>query len=330
MKFNRPLISVAGLVLAACGSSGGDDVPPVVSPPASVTIDSNNAPLVAKLSYEAALDSGDLGDLGGSIGLVASGPAGVSKLDGAIAAAAKSGSGNSGSSVPIPAERVMCAVDGFVTVSGAIADPFTPKLGKGDFFEFLFEICDEGTGEITDGQLRADVNSFGGDLLSGLYELGMTFRLTMFQVAEGTEVFMSEGDVTVSLDALNLPYVATSISGVSITIDGNTNSETLTNYSTDVTFDGNFIPAPYTLVASGTLDSSELSGAITYSAVPVTMFEGFEGEYPHTGELLVEGDSSALRLVAENNVDVTIYIDSDGNGIFDDQIISTTWVALTN
>lgn len=331
MKLNRLLVTVTGLVLAACGSSGGGDTPPVVSPPASVTIDANNAALVAKVSYGAAQDSGEFGDAGGGIPLLASGPAGVSKLDRAFAAAAKVSPGNSGSSVPIPEERVMCAVDGWVTLSGEIQDPITPTLTPNvDFFEFFFEMCDEGTGEVTDGRLRADVTSFSGDLFTSLYALGMKFTFTMFQVTEGAEAFMSNGDASVFLDALNLPYAATTISGISITIDGNTNSETLTNYSHDVTFDGNFIPAPYTMLANGTLDSTELSGVIDYSMDPLTMFEGFEGEYPNTGELLVTGDSSALRLEAVNNVDVLIHIDSDGDGVFEDPPIATTWVALTN
>ena len=330
MKRNSLLVTVAGLVLAACGSSGGGDTPPVVSPPASVTIDANNAPLVAKLSYGAALDSSDLAGLGGSIPLVASGPAGVSKLQAGFAAAANTGSGNSGASVPIPAERAMCAAEGWVTISGAIEDPITPTLTQGDFFEFFFEMCDEGTGEVMDGRLRVDVDSFSGDLFTGLYELGMTLRMTMLQVTVGPDVSMSDGDASVVLDALNLPFVATSIGGVSITMDSSTSSETLTNYSTAVTLDGNLPLPPYTTLASGTLDSTELSGVIRYSMDPMTMFEGIQGEYPSTGELLVEGDSSALRLVAENNVDVTIHVDSDGDGIFDDAIIATTWVALTN
>ena len=328
MKLNRLLVTVMGLVLAACGSSGGGgDTPPVVSPPASVTIDANNAALVAKVSYGAAQDSGEFGDAGGGIPLLASGPAGVSKLDRAFAAAAKVSPGNSGSSVPIPEERVMCAAGGWVTLSGAIADPVTPKLSKDDFFEFFFEMCDEGTGEVTDGRLRADVMSFSGDLLNESFALTMKFTFTMFQVMEGAETYMTGGDATVALDALNLPFAATTISGIEITIDGNTNSETLTNYSHDVTFDGNFIPAPFTMLAVGTLESTELSGVVEYSTR--MMFAGFEGEYPSTGELLVDGMSSGLLLEAVDNVNVIIHIDTNGDGTFDGTPIVTTWAALT-
>jgi hypothetical protein len=330
MKHNTLMVTAAGLVLAACGSSGGDTPPPVVSPPVSINIDANNAPLVAGVSYGAAQGSGEFGDMEGSLGPLGAGPGGVSKLDRAFGAAAKTSPGNTGSSIPIPAERTMCTVDGFVTFSGEIADPITPTLTKDDFFEFFFEMCDEGTGEVTDGRLRSDVTSFSGDLFTSLYALGMRFTFTTLQVTEGTEVYTSHGDATVFLDALNLPFAATSISGNSMRVDSNTGSETLTNFSHDVTFDGNFIPAPYTMLASGTLDSTELTGVIDYSMDPLTKFEGFEGEFPNTGELLVEGTNSALRLVAEDNVNVTIYVDTNGDGIFDDEVIATTWDALTN
>ena len=77
--------------------------------------------------------------------------------------------------------------------------------------------------------------------------------------------------------------------------------------------------------ASGTLDSSQLPGAVTYST-PVT-FEGFDDDYPGTGEFLVEGENSAAKLVALNNVDVQILIDADGNGEFETEIL-TTWAEL--
>ena len=63
-------------------------------------------------------------------------------------------------------------------------------------------------------------------------------------------------------------------------------------------------------------------------ATPVT-FEGFDNGYPHTGELLITGDSSSARLIALDDVNVRIEIDGDGDGAVDDTI-DTTWVALTN
>ena len=112
-----------------------------------------------------------------------------------------------------------------------------------------------------------------------------------------------------------------------MTTDTSNFSDTLSNYASAQTFDGRVSPSPYTLNASGTLDSSRLSGVIRYTT-PVT-FEGFDANYPQTGELLITGENSSARLIAAaNGVDVTIEIDSDGDGTVDDTIM-TTWTELT-
>jgi hypothetical protein len=65
---------------------------------------------------------------------------------------------------------------------------------------------------------------------------------------------------------------------------------------------------------------------VSYST-PVT-FEGFDLDYPGTGEFLVEGDNSSARLIAIDNVNVRIEVDTDGNGTVD-ETINTTWAELT-
>jgi hypothetical protein len=324
MKRNTLLFTLAGLVLAACGGGGGGGIPPVDSPSLSLTIDSNNAALVAKMAYQAARDIDDVSDLDSTLGLVASGPAGVAKVDSAFAAAAKPG--NSSANVPIPNETVMCAQSGEVDVSGRIADPLTPTLTAGDFFEFVFRMCNDGMGVEIDGGLRADVTRFNGDFAGERFDLGMTYTLTTLQVVDGADVSTSDGNAHVDFGTLDLPFISTDINGSTITIDENTKSSTLTNYSTALTFDGDFDPAPYTMTASGTLESTELTGVVSFST-PV-MFQGLQSEYPGAGEFVVEGEKSGLRLIAENNVDVTINLDLDGDGMFDDGVIVTTWLAL--
>ena len=319
------VICTCSLLVACSNSDSNRNIIPVDSPPPSITISSNNAILVAQVSYGAALESGTLGDLGGDTGLLASGPAGVSRLDGSFATSANSGT-SAASQVPIPPVTTDCAVRGSVTFSGEIADPITPTLTSGDFFEFDYDMCDEGLGEMTDGLVRADVDSFAGDFLAGLFDLTMTFTLTTLQVSTDVDVLTSNGDVSVTFSTANSPAVSTSISGNSLTFDLNASSESLTNFATTLTLDGNFVPAPFTMTASGTLDSTRLSGVVRYSTEQV--FQGFEGDYPDSGIFFVEGVNSSLRLIAENNVNVRIEIDTDGNGTFD-ETINTTWAALT-
>jgi hypothetical protein len=156
------------------------------------------------------------------------------------------------------------------------------------------------------------VDAFDGDILGGRYDMTMTMTVTDFQVTTATDVLTSNGDATARLNSLQAPYVEASVSGNSMTMDSNSASETLTTYSSTQTLDAGVSPSPYTMSASGTLDSSRLDGVITYST-PVT-FEGFDSNYPHTGELFVEGENSSARLVADNELDVHIDIDLDGNG----------------
>jgi hypothetical protein len=84
-------------------------------------------------------------------------------------------------------------------------------------------------------------------------------------------------------------------------------------------------PFPYTQTSSGTLNSTLLSGVVSY-ATPVD-FEGSGLDYPDVGEFLVTGSNSSSRLTAIDNVNVRIDIDTDGNGTTD-ETIDTTWAAL--
>ena len=57
-------------------------------------------------------------------------------------------------------------------------------------------------------------------------------------------------------------------------------------------------------------------------------FAGEGLDYPSSGALLVVGQDSSARLTAVDNINVTIEIDSNGDGTID-ATIETTWAALT-
>ena len=156
----------------------------------------------------------------------------------------------------------------------------------------------------------------------------MDITITDFQVMTGADVILSNGDTTTRLDTRAAPYIEASVGGNSLTVDSNTDSETLTAYSSAQTFDGRVSPAPYTMTAAGTLDSTRIGGVVDYST-PVT-FSGVDTGYPTAGVLLIEGQNSAARLVAQaNGVDVVIEIDADGDGTFEGSTV-TTWDELAS
>ncbi len=118
-----------------------------------------------------------------------------------------------------------------------------------------------------------------------------------------------------------------SVSGASLSVSDRTGSATLTEFRTEVTHNAGVAPEAYTLAASGTLTSTVFEGEVNYNT-PVPL-QGFVGEYPFPGELLVTGEGGAsLRLMALDNINVRLEIDpGDGSGIVTQD---TTWVEVVN
>ena len=311
-------------LLAACGGSGGGGLGNGNPPSAMVQITSTNAVQVTGASYQAALASASLSELSGDTGIIAGAPGGVSKIGGVVNAANKPGSG--GSRVPIPPTESPCDGGGSVIISGEIEDVITPTLSPGDYFDIEFNMCNDGLGTVTDGDLHFEIDAFSGDFLGGLYDMTSTLELDEFQVATAEDTLTSNGGATVTLNTANSPSVAASVNGSSMTVDSNTASETLRNFQSAQTFDGGLVPAPFTMTASGSLDTTQISGSVRYST-PV-MFEGFDADYPGSGEFLVTGDGSSARLIAESNVNVRIELDTNADGTVD-ETINTTWAELT-
>jgi hypothetical protein len=316
---------VTALTATACGGSsdGGGITAPTIPDP-SLSIDLSNARNAVRVSYLAAVASGDTAGLVGNSGLIAdSGSDAVFKMTSAngltkpVATAV--------SSIPFGPDVLPCDVSGSITVSGSLANPLT--LTAGDVINIDADNCDDGLGEVVDGLISMAIDAFSGDVLSGLYDLRSTLDITNFQATTAEETLTSSGDSTVRLNTLNTPAVSASVSGNSLTVSSNTASETLTNYSSAQTLDAGLTPAPYTMDSTGTLDSSQLAGIVDFSTELV--FRGFDNDYPSIGELLVTGDTSSARLIALDNVNVRIEIDNNDDGTIDD-VVDTTWDALVN
>jgi hypothetical protein len=320
MNLARLSVLSATVMIAACGS-GGDQFGGAQPPATTIAITSTNALAVTRVSWEAVLASGDFGSLGGGLVLSTASPDSFAKPT--VAQKAAGSLVNVLHEVPFGPEVLPCQSSGIVTFSGDIADPET--LSVGDTFRAVYELCDDGLGEVIDGIVDLTVGEFTSDVETGFLMLSMDTVVTNLQVVTGTETTTSNGDATITLDTTQSPLVAAGVSGTSMTVDSNTSSETLGNYSSSQTVDGSLQTLPFTLAASGTLDSTQLAGAVRYST-PVT-FAGEGLDYPSAGALLVLGQDSSARLTAVDNVNVTIEIDSNGDGVVD-ATIETTWAAL--
>lgn len=324
------LILVSPLFLAtACGGggsgsgSGGNTPPP---PSAGLGITPSNGAQVAGVAYQAALASGDIASLASNSGLTGSAGGGLA------AASPEAQAGRQGSTVlqnvPVGPTTSPCAVSGSITISGDLANPLT--LTAGDTISASYDNCDDGAGEVVDGDMDFEVDAFSGDILSGAYDMTMTMNITDFQVSSATDVITGNGDGTATINTLAAPYVEASVSGNSMTTDTNSFSQTLYNYVSAQTVDSGVSPSPYTYMSSGTLDTTRLGGVIDYTTTVI--FEGFDADYPYVGELLVVGDNSSARLIAQpNSIDVVIeiYDNTTGTGTPVD-VINTTWADLAS
>lgn len=322
-----PLILLAGCGGSSGGITGqGNNNPP---PPAGFAITPANGMQVSQVAYQAVVTSGDIAGLAGNTGVGSSPSGGLAKpgvqqqFAGTLTAILQK--------VPVGPTVVDCLSGGTITVTMNVADLnalLGGMLSVGDTILTEYAMCNEGLGEIIDGTIDSEVKAFEGNILVSSYDMTMEMDVTNFQVSAGNDVITGNGDATATLNSLAAPYAEASVSGTSMTTDTNNSSNTLSNYASAQTLDATVSPAPFTMDSSGTLDSSELSGAFTY-ATQVT-FEGFDTDYPNTGVLLVTSDTGSATLTAEaNGVDVTIriYASNDGTGDPVDTIMAT-WAEL--
>ena len=307
------------LITSACGGGGSSTFGGTEPVSDSFGIDSSNGVAAARQSYDAVIASGGIADIGGAAGL-SSAPSDGS----AIARQATTPEVlilDVVSLIPFGPEVEPClGGTGTVALSGDIAVPGT--LTSGDVFRIEYDLCDEGQGEVIDGNIDLTVRDFSGDFFLGTYLLSMDAIIDTLSVATATDTLIADGDATITLDTLEAPYVETGVSGSSVTQSSNAGTESLTSYSSRQTLDGNQEPAEYTMDASGTLDSSQLPGSVTYSTEAI--FRGFVPAYPREGALLVQAGNSSARLVVLDDANIRIEIDSNGDGSADD-VIDLTW-----
>ncbi len=316
-------ISVAGLAACGGGSSNQNNQPPVLS---LLKFDSSNAIAAAGVASDAALESAEIGGLTDFTDPTPTAAAGVNKSGAVFAAAglAQDTLGASISFIPIGPLTSPCVVSGSVTVSGDLADPTT--FTAGDVINVDSDMCDDGTGQVVDGLLEMEISSFEGDILTSEFLFGVDLVLTDFMVTESNETTTANGMVGTTIDTRTPPIAEGSVFGDRFSVTGMGITETISNFSTIYTDDSSAFPVGWTIDSIGTVDSSEIAGAVNYETMVV--FEGSGEGYPYTGELLVTGaDNSTLYLITIDDTNVQIDADYDGDGNVD-ETLNLTWVEL--
>ena len=331
MKMRYPALLLPYIILAACdadtGFSGQNSTPPPTGGGGGggvLTITSANAPTAMSVALKAAFDSGGVGDVAGTFGVGTANVGNSNKVagnqyfSGTLVSAMQT--------VPFGPFDQLCLDGGMITLSGDLADPLGISFAAGDTMTVVSVDCDDGLGEIVNGTIDYLFTTVTGDIIFGPpYRLVIDVALTNFQVADSVDTETSNGSATVSIDTTTDPEWTVSIIGPLLTTDTTTSSETLSNFDTTETVDTLIVPTPYTMVSNGTMDSTDLAGTVDYST-PVP-FEGSGEAYPFTGEFLVNGAASSVRLVAVDEVNVRLESDFDGDGVID-ETTDTTWDAL--
>lgn len=313
------------LLFSACGGSSNDPAPTPAPAPGGgtgLTIDTTNAKPAIRVAYGATVQSVDTGGLVDDSGIASTPDGGFSKTT----------NGNGAPGVitrfmqkdPLPASTEDCIPGGTITLNFDVnlVAFVAGALSVGDTINVDYADCDQGLGEVINGRMEFTVADFTGDLVLGLYRLEMDVLLIDLAVTTATDTVTSNGDSTVTVDTAGNPMVLLSISGNSLATVSATSTETVSNFLTSQTVDTSVIPEPYTLESSATVNSSQLSGAISFDTT--VTFQGMGGAYPFAGELLVTGDGSAVKLIALSDTTVRIETDPDGDGVFE-LLEETTW-----
>ncbi len=317
------VFGLAGLVLlAACGGGGGGGGNGGFGGGGGVslaTITAQNAPAVAGAVAQQALSNGVLEGVAGTpIPIGAAGAGMANTLIGIR--------GNSANPGTLSASVVIepCAVSGTVDVNGTVANPQT--LTPGDEFSFDYADCDDGSGAVVNGGLTISITAFEGDVLSGLFRLGMRLTLAAFQLTAGGETSGASGTIDFEIDTTTPPNTVSTLSTSTLTTTTNGVAETVTDLTITTTTTAGVTPPAVTVETSFRLSSPSLDGDVIVSTL--TTLQSFGDGYPYTGEIEIVGANNAsIRIIALDATMVRLEIDSNGDGNVDD-VIDTTWDAL--
>ncbi len=216
-----------------------------------------------------------------------------------------------------------CLVSGTVTLTANIANPLT--ITAGDTINSVFVNCDDGDGEVLDGEMDITITAFTGSVDTGLFQMGMRVVLTSLSMDDGSEVgpAVADGNFNMSVNTLSYPVTTTVVTGDLFSLVAAGRSLTMRNFSSDSRLDEGMFPLGYTMLASGAVQSSRFDGEALYETI--VPFVGSGDSYPYEGVMLITGaNSSSIRVTALDVLTVRLEIDYNGDGAVD-ETRDVTW-----
>ncbi len=318
------LTSVLAVGLSACGGGDGDgDGGNVGGGPSALTVNipavplalvEANADAVAGEAFATATDGGAVPPVTFS----ASGSASQAQVWSPVRAA-DFGLQKFKSARPAGSE--------FVANSGPVANVVQQCSGGGQV-----DVIDNGSS----GSLSFASCIEGGTVINGVVlvsnivdnaptQTSVTMVFQGFSITEGPNFIAVQGDI--SMSETTVAGVTTStVSGSNFASQFNSEGFRLTNYNISNVYDPG-PPAMYTDSANFTYASTSLGGQVTVQTLEDFVTDAGD-QYPSSGQALATGSNgSKCRLTVVNNVNVTLEVDADGDGVYE-TTIDTTWAAI--
>ena len=206
-----------------------------------------------------------------------------------------------------------CPTSGTFLVGGDVTDPNT--VTTGDFSNYEFFSCDSGTGFITDGDLRADINSIVGDPLSGQFAQDQLLNFSNFQATAGTDVIAFTGDHSALIDSTSATELAVIFSGSSLLIDEQQISLSVRNFVGTSIIQA-ALPFNNSISIAGTASSTIVQGSFDFVTEETMQFPF--GLDPTDGIFDVFGaGGSTARVAVVTDMIVNIQVDANGSGNFE-------------
>lgn len=341
------LASLTAAILAVSCGGGGDDGgtsgtannPP---PPTLVQITATNQDAVARATAAAFFTMGGVG------GLTSAAPAPAKAKADAVSAvpiyvlgkvaAPVHGPGNRANRLSVVSQTETCPGGGSMTMTIDDRDNST-ALSTGDAMTFAFNQCREDTTTMVNGTLAMAIASVTESSTS--MQMSGTFTFQQLVVVDDsytssmngamnaiyTETIESTGTTT-RLDATVTPggFVA---QGSTSTVN-----DTFTYESGFAAVANEFAPSSSTTVGwsttalNGTVLVASLGGRMTLVTDPTTVVhQASTATFPDTGQVLVLGNASRLRLTVINTDRVRSELDANNDGTFE-STKELTWAQL--
>ena len=322
----------ATALLVGCGGGGGGGAGSTFTPPnisnTPVTIDSTNQYDVADAAENGVAGAVDGG--GGVLGVVVSdGGNSFSAFDFAESTLLKYASKAAAASQSSPAGVSVSVTEpcesGSINITANVSDPNGTSLTSGDTFSMAFNSCVD-TGSTTSGSMTFSVVSgsldFNSVSITSPVEISVTFNNLRTTEMGVTEVIhgdfnMSTDGTTETLSGDSLYVLETGGEAAHLT------SFTITNTTANTTTD--------TVSVDLTIAGTDINGVIrVQTAAGAPLVQGMFEQHPSSGTLIVTGASSRLTMVITSSTEVSLYLDTDGDGLDDIGPIPATWDEVDN